>query len=334
MGGTIELSTPGGTLTTTGAIAVDGKDGGAQSGKGGKGGAGGPTGGNGGDVLKSGKGGNGGTVSIRADSEIITQPATFSGGLGGNATGEKGLGGFGSVTPGLDGQTKGKGDDGLPGHLVLAPWPTDDDVSEGDLKKRMRKKTVIALQQDSDLIPVSYVQSIAPPAVPLAESNSGLRAGATLFAPEKEAITVETPEGVLHIAAGSQALVEVIENATVVRTLHNHKRGDVRMVVGATTLIVDLGRQVVISSGSSKALHAFNSNSAVAVRNTMVRKVGNGITAAVSEFSMVSALSSHEVLKALYQSADKADRKHLEQILKNAVVLSFTTAGKGRYQRR
>jgi hypothetical protein len=138
----------------------------------------------------------------------------------------------------------------------------------------------------------------------------------------------------LHIAAGSQALVEVIENATVVRTLHNNKRGDVRMVVGADTLIVDLGRQLVISSEASKSIDAFISNSVVAVRNTVVSKLGTGATAAVSEFSMISALSNHRILKALCQSANKAEHKQLEQILKNAVVLSFTTAGKGRYQRR
>jgi hypothetical protein len=144
-------------------------------------------------------------------------------------------------------------------------------------------------------------------------------------------MTVRTAHGVIEIGAGSKVLVETNEQETIVRNLHDHKRGDVVMVANGTALPISLGHQLAVSNDPQGTLQ---DRSSIATRHTTTYPLSNGLTATISEFSLISAMTNHPILKALAQSADKTERKHVEQILKNAVVLTFATAAKGRYQGR
>ena len=71
----------------------------------------------------------------------------------------------------------------------------------------------------------------------------------------------------------------------------------------------------------------------VAVRDVKEHGRFGELRAFTAEFSMVSALVDHAALRALTRSPSSEHRKHVEQLLKNACVLTVVCGKHGAYKK-
>lgn len=160
-----------------------------------------------------------------------------------------------------------------------------------------------------------------------------LQQGSLLLAPDKREMRVRTPHGVAILAPGSQAILEVSSSATTVRTLHDHKQGDVRFAAGdRNCLEVNLGRQLCISRNHDYASRDFERASKIAIRNLKTISLPCGLVAHQSEFSLAAAMGNHRSLRALANSKQHQHRKQYDLIAKNACVLFSLGAKQGPYK--
>ncbi len=164
------------------------------------------------------------------------------------------------------------------------------------------------------------------------EADFQLKRGELLFAPAAKQITVSLPDGKLKISGGSKVLVEVTDGRTIVRTLHDRKLGDVVFLSENSILPVNIGHQLVITNGDAQSIDSSGTRQPIAIRKTTTRHLPSGITLSASEFSLVSAISRNPILKTLSRSQSKADKKHMEQILKSTCIVSFLTVKHGPFQ--
>ncbi len=163
------------------------------------------------------------------------------------------------------------------------------------------------------------------------ENSIQLQKGEALFAPRNKDVTINLPNGIVMITAGAAAIVSVdADGCTAVRTIHNKSQNDVRFTWGTSTTPVELGWQVEVF-GQGSAQHR---NNAIATRNRTTKVGSDGSTLTVSEFSLLSALSHHNILQAMQRSSHKADRQQIERVMKNVSILTYLTAHKGAFQNR
>ena len=152
--------------------------------------------------------------------------------------------------------------------------------------------------------------------------------GTVLFAPSSN-ILVSTHEGDVSIAAGSAALVYETGNDVAVLNLTDNYTGDVKFVSGNHSVALVPGQEIVLTRNGSASLKQINPASAVAHRRVERTHFNNGITAFVTDFSIMSALQN----TPLYNSLKKTDqgRATLDKILRAAASLQIVTAFRGPY---
>lgn len=166
-----------------------------------------------------------------------------------------------------------------------------------------------------------------------ADSDFEFKQGELMFAPAEKPVNIALPNGKLKVGVGAKVLVEVTDAGTIVRTLHDRKLGDVVFVNGRSVLPVTIGHQLAIANGDSEDLLKSQANKSIATRKTATRKLPCGLNVSASEFSLVSAISTNPILKTLSRSQHKADRKHMEQIIKSTCIVSFLTMKHGPFQK-
>ena len=199
-----------------------------------------------------------------------------------------------------------------------------------------RRSAVDSLIVDKQ-ISAAQLEALKKAGVEVQPTSNGadlsIRKGTVMLAPDFN-LRLRTEHGVLELGAGSRVIVSVADNCTVVRNLHDRKKGDVRFVSGTQKVDLHLGMQLFVSSDPELTLNDLSKASGIALRNTSSFKLAaphGTLPAHLSEFSVLTALSKDETLKALYQSNEKADRKIYEQIAKNACILGTLTMRKGPY---
>lgn len=160
------------------------------------------------------------------------------------------------------------------------------------------------------------------------DENYTLKKGSVMFAPIHN-IVVQTNAGRFSIAAGTKVVITASEHETTVRNLHDHKIGDVCLLSGTRKIAIELGMQAVLRDEIAKDNPL---RSSIATRNTHTMNLLDGLTAHFSEFSMLSAMANDHTLRVLSQSRLKEDRKHFDQIAKNACIIGSLTIKKGPYR--
>jgi len=178
--------------------------------------------------------------------------------------------------------------------------------------------------------PIAFVEPMAPNMV--ARAQQVLSGKSKFYAPEGEKVSVPTAHGVVEIPAGAKVVVIADEDITIVRTLHDHKQGDVRIVDGDRSIVVNIGKELVITDDLAGSMSDLDATCKAAVRDTQTHNWSKGTSAYLSDLSVASCLKNDPVLKALARSTDKAERKHYEQIAKNAAILFTMGAKKGAYR--
>jgi hypothetical protein len=158
--------------------------------------------------------------------------------------------------------------------------------------------------------------------------NFVLDKGTVFFAPTSN-ILVSTHEGDVSIAAGAAALVFESGNDVAVLNLTDENTGNVKFLSGGHSVSLVPGQEIVLTRNASASLKQINPASAVAHRRVEKTHFNNGITAFVTEFSIMSALQN----TPLYNSLKKTEegRAALDKILRAAASLQIVTAARGPY---
>lgn len=157
-----------------------------------------------------------------------------------------------------------------------------------------------------------------------------MKKGRLLFAVTQETV-VGTEHGTLKLAAGSLAVVDVDNESITVRNLHDKQQGDVAFSRDTQNIDLSIGSQLILSK-SGKDLADFTRESGIATRAAHSSDLSGGYRSHLSEFSLVGALASDRILKALSQSSNKAERKQFAQMAKNACILGSLTIRKGPFK--
>jgi hypothetical protein len=156
-------------------------------------------------------------------------------------------------------------------------------------------------------------------------SNTGgnffnLDKGYVVFAPTQD-ITVQTHEGNVHIAAGSTAYVMETGNDVSVYNLHDTRKGGVQIVSNNKLIVVQPGTQVLLTRNPNAHFDHLNPGKDIGHRKAHNKDLGAGITAHISEFSIIGAFSSVPALREMIKSDNKAQQKLAHKMIKNAVIL-------------
>jgi hypothetical protein len=158
-----------------------------------------------------------------------------------------------------------------------------------------------------------------------------LQQGNVLFTPKSD-IIVGTQEGDVHIPAGSAVFIMETGNDVAVYDLHDSRTGSIKIVAGKRLLTLAPGRQVVLTRRLDDKFEEVNPGNRIGFRKHKDVVLGEGIKAHVSEFSIPSAVATVAPIKKLLASNRPQDRKLVNQMLTNAVILSEMTAAVGPYR--
>lgn len=345
----IDIEATSGAVTVDGSVLAQGGSGGSSSDAtnhavAGDGGTGTTKGGAGGHLLGTGAGSPGGAIALSAGTTLtvggtITSTAGNGGaqtgatvGNGGNATGPAGVGGDG-------GNIIATGAGGRGGNITIdaptqtIPTPTFAGGS-GGAQKPLSERGKGGTGAGGN----GHDGAVEPQGLPGGDGTytnnlipiSFMETGSMFLAPTIDTV-VHSKHGDFEIAAGSMVVMETSPVATTVLNLHDKKNGSVHYSDGLTHINVNLGHQLIVSK-NERSLSEYHRTSTVPIRNTTTNVLQGGAAVELSEFSVVSALSNVQTLKALSASPIKSDRKHYEQIAKNACILDSLTLRKGPYR--
>jgi hypothetical protein len=151
--------------------------------------------------------------------------------------------------------------------------------------------------------------------------------GIVLFAPKSD-IVVSTRQGDVHINSGAIVLIFEDGQDVAVFDLCDPRQGAVKFVTAGNVLPLSPGVEVVLTTKSSGTFNDVNPAKSVACRNVEKIALKNVIIAYISEFSIVSALSTAHLYKRLAQMHPAAA---LNKIMTTAASMHVITPGRGAY---
>ncbi|MBX9688238.1 MAG: hypothetical protein K2X27_16130, partial [Candidatus Obscuribacterales bacterium] len=159
-----------------------------------------------------------------------------------------------------------------------------------------------------------------------------LQTGGVLLSPDNEAISIKTNEGLVYLEAGSIAYVLAGERDLAVLALSENRQGDIKVVASKRSIDLRFGEFLLINRDDAAALEQampLPANS----RNVNRQNLPDGRALFTGEFSVTSAVAKIGAINAMLKKnlLSNSDRKRIEQVLKNAVVLSIVTAKHGPY---
>lgn len=161
-------------------------------------------------------------------------------------------------------------------------------------------------------------------------SYYNLDRGSAIFTPENGSIVVGTHECDVHIEKGSAVHVYETGHDVSILNLDDQHKGAVKVVAGGKLIVVQPGKALVLTRVMEADYDRVNPLPSIATRHTKKVELGNGITAFVSDFSILSALMRVVPLKQLVNSNDPKERQLAHALLKNALLItnfSAMTAG-------
>lgn len=158
-----------------------------------------------------------------------------------------------------------------------------------------------------------------------------LSKGNVLFKPVQD-IVVGTQEGDVHIPAGSAVFIIETGHDVAIYDLHDSRSGSIKIVSGKRLITLAPGRQVVLTKRLDEDFEKINPGNRIGYRKPKSVLVGEGIKAYVTDFSIPSAVAVVQPLRTMLKSETARDRKLVDKVLTNAVILSQMTASMGPYR--
>lgn len=153
-----------------------------------------------------------------------------------------------------------------------------------------------------------------------------LQNGSIFFAP-KQNVSVTTPAGIVHIEAGSLALVVANADGVSVYNFHDDRTGAVRMDSAGSTIALPPGSHALFTTNAKSDFAALNGNKNIAFRNVERQSLANGVVMFSADFSIMSALMNNNALLTLSKAGSAQMRSIREKMLKTAAALQIATGG-------
>src|SRR5207302_673486 len=100
--------------------------------------------------------------------------------------------------------------------------------------------------------------------------------GSLLLSPHDQAIQLITPQGVIEIAAGSKALVQVKHDFVAIFNLHDTRLGQVKLTAGKSIIEVGIGKAIVVGANDGDNFSNINPAPEVAIRDLKSQVNANG----------------------------------------------------------
>lgn len=156
--------------------------------------------------------------------------------------------------------------------------------------------------------------------------------GNMIFAPSKD-IVVGTHEGNVHIPAGSVAFIMENGNDVAIYDFHQNGPKGIKIVSGGKLVTLDPGRMVLLSRSGATDFDAIAHHCrCIGYRHAKTQQLNSDITAFAMDFSIPSALSAVIPFKQMVASNNPSDKKTIEKIMMNAVLLQESTGYRGPFK--
>lgn len=153
-----------------------------------------------------------------------------------------------------------------------------------------------------------------------------LQHGSIFFAPKQD-VSVTTPAGIVHIEAGSLALVIANGGNVSIYNFHDERTGAVRMVSAGSNVALPPGSHALFTTNSKSDFNTLNGNGSIAFRNVERSTLQNGVVMFSADFSIISALMNNSALHTLSRAGNAEMRSIREKMLKTAAALQIATGG-------
>ncbi|HEY9870144.1 MAG TPA: hypothetical protein V6D08_13340, partial [Candidatus Obscuribacterales bacterium] len=151
-----------------------------------------------------------------------------------------------------------------------------------------------------------------------------LPAGTVLLAAQRD-MAITTPLSTVMLSRGTIAIVSADDTLTRLMNLNDRKPGGARLVFGSTCVALNPGEQVDYLLGRQiDAKRLMMRPDSVAHRRMRFQSAAQGTVIALSDFSMVDALTRHPLLAQLRASREGSDRTLLNSLVKVAAAIALS----------
>ncbi|MBS1990830.1 MAG: hypothetical protein JSS83_09955 [Cyanobacteria bacterium SZAS LIN-3] len=162
-------------------------------------------------------------------------------------------------------------------------------------------------------------------------SRVSLKEGNTLFAPAADT-TIETPFGVITVAAKSVAVVVLRDDLLTVFNLHDTHRDSVVITSGEHKLAVAPGGHLSLARGDNDRFETINPAEGICHRSMRHKVLNNGLHSFSSEAAIPSVVNNVKPLRAIFQSSHPEARRLAGSIVKTTAILFSISANQTPYQ--
>ena len=158
-----------------------------------------------------------------------------------------------------------------------------------------------------------------------------LQQGNFLFQPHSD-ITVQVQEGSVEIPNGASALVMETGHDVAVFDISDGPKARVRVKSGNKIITMSPGKQVVLTRQLNADFDQINPSKLIGYKNPKGELVASDIRAYSADFSLPSVMMSVAPMKRMLTSDSPADRKMVQRMIKQAVVLSMLPSKAGPFK--
>lgn len=221
-------------------------------------------------------------------------------------------------------------------------YATDENEEDATRQRQLRKGKVRRIIPGSTTLATAFelgdveVNRLRTEGVAIAngtkESFFNLNQGNVLFMPNKD-IVVGTTEGRVFIPAGSMAFIMQSGNEVAIFDLHQRGKNGIQVVAGDKLITMDPGRMVLLSNQKASSLDQLGHEAlTVAYRQPQAEKINDNLTAHGADFSLPSAFHNVQPLQRLLNSERPEERRIVQKLLMNAVLLEEQTNYRGPFR--
>jgi hypothetical protein len=162
-------------------------------------------------------------------------------------------------------------------------------------------------------------------------SRVSLKEENTLFSPAADT-TIETPFGVITVAAKSVAMVVLRGDLLTVFNLHDTHKDSVVVTSGEHKLAVAPGCHLSLSRGDSDRFESINPAEGICYRSMRHSVLSNGLHSFSSEAAIPSVVSNVKQLRAIFQSSHPDAKRLAGSIVKTTAILFSINPNQTPYQ--
>jgi hypothetical protein len=177
-------------------------------------------------------------------------------------------------------------------------------------------------------VQICSLPSAEPPRA-INSSNNQMHSG--LLVANRAAVSHKAGKTSIVCKPGAMALFVDNGETVTVYCLDQRGSGDVRVTLDNKHVDLLPGQQFVVTEQQNEEFQDVNPCHTISYRNPKAQFSGNGVKSYIADFSIVSAILAVRPLNKMLLSQDSHDQRRINELLKNATILSELTAVDGPY---